>query len=188
MDSQAKTPKLLDRVRQVMRLHHYSLHTERTYVDWIKRYVRFHRMQRREDLGGGEAKIEAFLTDLAVNGRVAPATQNQAMNALVFLYKQVLNVPLDQAIQAVRAERKANVPVVLTRAEVAQVLPLVEGVSHLVVKLLYGSGLRSMEALRLRVKDVDFEMKQITVRSGKGDKDRVTVLPSYGLWAVSHKL
>jgi len=188
MDSQARTAKLLDRVRQVMRLHHYFLHTERTYVDWIKRYVHFHQMQRCEDLDGGEAKIEAFLTDLAVNGQVAAATQNQAMNALVFLYKHVLNVPLDQAIQAVRAERKANVPVVLTRAEVAQVLPLVEGASHLVVKLLYGSGLRIMEALRLRVKDVDFEMKQITVRSGKGDKDRVTVLPPYGLLAVSHKL
>jgi len=86
MDSQARTPKLLDEVRQVMRLHHYSLRTERTYVDWIKRHVHFHQMQRREDLDGGEAKIEAFLTDLAVNGRVAPATQNQAMNALVFLY------------------------------------------------------------------------------------------------------
>jgi integrase len=104
---------------------------------------------------------------LAVNGQVAPATQNQAMNALVFLYKQVLEVPLDEAIDAVRAERKTNVPVVLTREEVARVLPLVEGVSHLVVKLLYGSGLRIMEALRLRVKDVDFGMKQITVRDGR---------------------
>jgi integrase len=163
----AKGPRLLEQVRQVMRLHHYSLHTERAYVDWIRRCIRFHRMQRREDLAGGEAKIEAFLTDLAVNGQVAPATQNQAMNALVFLYKQVLEVPLDEAIDAVRAERKTNVPVVLTREEVARVLPLVEGVSHLVVKLLYGSGLRIMEALRLRVKDVDFGMKQITVRDGR---------------------
>ena len=178
MASQAKTPRLLDQVRQVMRLHHYSVHTERAYLDWTKRYVRFHQMQRREDLAGGEAKIEAFLTDLAVNGQVAPATQNQAMNALVFLYKRVLEVPLDQAIQAVRAEGKVNVPVVLTREEVRQVLPLVEGVSHVVVKLLYGSGLRIMEALRLRVKDVDFAMKQITVRSGKGDKDRVTTFPA----------
>jgi integron integrase len=167
-------PRLLEQVRAVMRLHHYSLHTERAYVDWIRRYVRFHRMQRREDLAGGEAKIEAFLTDLAVNGRVAPATQNQAMNALVFLYKRVLQVPLDEAIAAVRADRKPNVPVVLTREEVARMLPLVEGVAHLVVKLLYGSGLRIMEALRLRVKDVDLGMKQITVRDGKGAKDRVT--------------
>jgi len=178
MDSQGKTPRLLDQVRQVMRLHHYSLHTERAYVDWIKRYVRFHQMQRREDLTGGEAKIEAFLTDLAVNGHVASATQNQAMNALVFLYKRVLEVPLDQAIQAVRADRKANVPVVLTREEVAKVIPLVDGVAHLVVKLLYGSGLRIMEAVRLRVKDVDVAMKQITVRAGKGDKDRVTTFPA----------
>jgi integron integrase len=109
---------------------------------------------------------------------VAPATQNQAMNALVFLYKRVLEVPLDAAIEAVRAERKVNVPVVLTREEVRKVLPLVDGVSHLVVKLLYGSGLRIMEALRLRVKDVDFAMKQITVRSRKGDKDRVTTFPA----------
>jgi integron integrase len=170
----AKGPRLLEQVRQVMRLHHYSLHTERAYLEWIRRYVRFHRMQRREDLAGGQAKIEAFLTDLAVNGRVAPATQNQALNALVFLYKKVLEVPLAERIDAVRAERKTNVPVVLTREEVARVLPLVEGVSHLVVKLLYGSGLRIMEALRLRVKDVDFGMKQITVRDGKGAKDRVT--------------
>ena len=169
-----KTPRLLDQVREVMRRHHYSLHTERAYADWIKRYIRFHRMQRREDLAGGEGKIEAFLTDLAVNGRVAPATQNQAMNALVFLYKKVLEVPLAERIDAVRAERKTNVPVVLTRDEVARVLPVVKGVGHLVVKLLYGSGLRIMEALRLRVKDVDLGMKQITVRDGKGAKDRVT--------------
>lgn len=168
------SPKLLEQVRQVMRLRHYSLHTERAYLDWIKRYIRFHQMQRREDLAGGEAKIEAFLTDLAVQGKVAPATQNQAMNALVFLYKQVLEAPLDQVIEAVRAERKSHVPVVLTREEVAKIIPLIEGVSHLVVKLLYGSGLRIMEGLRVRVKDVDFAMKQITVRSGKGDKDRVT--------------
>ncbi len=123
----AQAPRLLDQVRAVMRLHHYSLHTERAYVDWIKRYIRFHRMRRREDLAGGEAKIEAFLTGLAVNGRVAPATQNQAMNALVFLYKKVLELPLAERIDAVRAERKPNVPVVLTREEVARVVPLVEG-------------------------------------------------------------
>ena len=109
MGGQGKTPRLLDQVRQVMRLHHYSLHTERAYLDWIRRYVRFHGMQRQEDLAGGEAKIEAFLTDLAVNGKVAAATQNQAMNALVFLYKRVLEVALDQSIQAVRAERRVNV-------------------------------------------------------------------------------
>ena len=130
------TPRLLEQVRAVMRLHHYSIHTERSYVEWITRYVHFHQMKCRDDLVGGEAKIEAFLTDLAVQGHVAPSTQNQAMNALVFLYRKVLKTPLDEAINAVRADRKVNVPVVLTREEVARLLPLVEGVSHLVVKLL----------------------------------------------------
>ena len=143
-------------MRQVLRLHHYSIHTERSYVDWVVRYVRFHRMQSRADLYPAEPKIEAFLTHLAVEGRVAPATQNQALNALVFLYKKVLEVPLAEAIDAVRAQRKVRVPVVLTREEVARVIALLEGTPQLVVKLLYGSGLRTMEAVRLRVKDVDF--------------------------------
>ena len=134
-------------------------------------------MQSRADLYPAEPKIGAFLTHLAVEGRVAPATQNQAMNALVFLYKKVLEVPLTEAIDAVRAERKVRVPVVLTREEVARVISLLDGTAQLVVKLLYGSGLRIMEAVRLRVKDVDLGMKQITVRSGKGDEDRVTTFP-----------
>ena len=134
-------------------------------------------MRRREDLANGESKIETFLTDLAVNGKVAPSTQNQAMNALVFLYRQVLKAPLDEKIDAVRADRKVNVPVVLTREEVAKVVSLLDGEAQTIVKLLYGSGLRIMEAVRLRVKDVDFQMKQVTVRSGKGDKDRFTTLP-----------
>jgi hypothetical protein len=105
MESQVASPKLLNQVRNVMRLHHYSIHTERSCVDWIKRFIHFHRMKCREGLAGGEGKIEAFLTDLAVRGKVAPATQNQAMNALVFHYKQVLEVPLNKSIDAVRAER-----------------------------------------------------------------------------------
>jgi integron integrase len=176
MESQAQGPKLLEQVRATMRLHHYSIHTERSYTDWIKRYVHFHQMRCRADLGEGERKIEAFLTDLAVKGRVSPSTQNQAMNALVFLYKRVLKMPLDGAIDAVRAERKVNVPVVMTPGEVGRVISLLEGVPQLIVKVLYGSGLRIMEAVRLRVKDVDFQMKQVTVRSGKGDKDRLTTL------------
>ena len=176
MEGQEEKPKLLEQVRNIMRLHHYSIHTERTYSDWIKRYIHFHQMKCREDLADAEGKIEAFLTHLAVQGKVAPATQNQAMNALVFLYRQVLKTPLDEKIDAVRAERKANVPVVLTREEVAKVVPLLDGECQLIVKLLYGSGLRIMEAVRLRVKDVDFAMKQVTVRSGKGDRDRVTTL------------
>ncbi len=177
MESQGQTPRLLEQVHSAMRLHHYSLHTERSYVDWIKRYVHFHQMKSREDLADAERKIEAYLTDLAVQGKVSASTQNQAMNALVFLYKRVLQMPLSGAINAVRAERKVNLPVVLSRAEVAKVISLVEGVAQLVVQLLYGSGLRIMESVRLRIKDVDLQMKQITVRSGKGEKDRFTTLP-----------
>ena len=169
-------PRLLEQVRNVMRLGHYSIHTERSYVDWIKRYINFHHMRSREDLVNGESKIEAFCTDLAVNGMVAPSTQNQAFNALVFLYRQVLKLPLDEKISAIRAERKVNLPVVMTREEVGKVIPLLQGEAQLIVKLLYGSGLRIMEALRLRIKDVDMPMKQVTVRSGKGDKDRFTTL------------
>jgi site-specific recombinase XerD len=163
-----KPTRLLDEVRNVMRLHHYSIHTERAYCDWIKRYVLHHRMASREDLKDGEKKITEFLTHLAVEGRVAPSTQNQAMNALVFLYKKVLDEPLEGVINAVRAPRKVNVPVVMTREEVARVIPFLNGAPQLVVKLLYGSGLRMMEALRLRVQDIDFQMKTILVRSGKG--------------------
>jgi len=122
MESQEQTPKILDQVRNLMRLNHYSIHTERSYLDWIKRCIVFHHMRCREDLAGGEAKIEAFLTRLAIDGKVAASTQNQAMNALVFLYRQVLEIGLDQRIDAVRAERKVNVPVVLDREEVAKVL------------------------------------------------------------------
>jgi integron integrase len=135
-------------------------------------------MRSRADLFPAEAKIEAFLTDLAVQGHVAAATQNQAMNALVFLYKRVLNHALQGSINAVRAPKKINVPVVMTRDEVAAVLSLMDGTAQLVAKLLYGSGLRIMEAVRLRVKDIDFPMKQLTVRSGKGDKDRFTTFPA----------
>jgi integron integrase len=172
----------------MMRLHHYSIHTERSYIDWIKRYIRFHHMHSRADLANGERKIEAFLTDLAVHGNVAPSTQNQAMNALVFLYRQVLKTPLDEKIDAVRAERKTNVPVVLTRDEVAKVVTLLEGEPQIVVKLLYGSGLRIMEVVRLRVKDVDFQMKQVSVRSGKGDKDRFTTLPASLISSLENQL
>ncbi|MDO8746546.1 MAG: phage integrase N-terminal SAM-like domain-containing protein [Thermodesulfovibrionales bacterium] len=133
---------MLDEVRDYMRLHHYSIHTERTYCDWIKRFVQFHDMKSRNDLSAGEKKIELFLIHLAVQGNVSPTTQNQAMNALVFLYKKVLNLPLDDEINAVRAHKKVNVPVVMTREETAKVIALTNGTSQLVVKLMYGSGLR----------------------------------------------
>lgn len=170
-------PKILDEVRQYLRLHHYSIHTERSYVDWIVRFIHFHRMRSREDLLPAEPKIESFLTHLAVEGNVAAATQNQAMNALVFLYKRVLRQAMEAPINAVRADKKAHVPVVMTREEVASVISLLVGTPQLVVKLLYGSGLRIMEAVRLRVQDIDFQMKQLTVRAGKGGKDRITTFP-----------
>ena len=185
---EAKNPRILDQVRNTLRLNHYSIHTERTYIDWIKRYIAFHQMQSRHDLADGERKIESFLTHLAVDARVASATQNQAMNALVFLYKHVLSWPLDKPINAIRAPRKLNVPVVLTREEVARIIPLMDGTSQLVVKLLYGSGLRIMEAVRLRVKDIDFAMKSITVHSGKGDKDRVTTFPASAAMLLQNHL
>lgn len=175
--TRSRPPKLLDAVRKVLRLHHYSIHTERAYVGWIVRFVRFHRMRSRQDLFPAEPQIEAFLTDLAVHGKVAAAIQNQAMNALVFLYKRVLNHSMPGSINAVRADKKINVPVVMTREEVASVISLMNGTAQLVA-LLYGSGLRIMEAIRLRVKDIDLQMKQLTVRAGKGDKDRFTAFPA----------
>jgi integrase len=174
--STTEKPRLLDQMRQVLGLHHDSIHTERAYCAWIRGYVKYHTMTRREDLRDGERTIEAFLTHLAMAGNVLPSTQNQAMNALVFLHKQVLKKPMDQEINAVRAQRREHVAVVLQREEVARVIALLEGTPQLVAQPLYRSGRRIMEALRLRVKDIDFEMKAVTVRSGKGDKDRLTTL------------
>lgn len=173
-----KSRTILDEVRDVMRLRHYSIHTERAYCDWIKKYVHFHGMNSRDDLKDGEKKIEAFLTHLAVNKNVAPSTQNQAMNALVFLYKKVLKNPLDEEINAVRANKKTHIPVVMTREETSKVIRMMEGTTQIAAKLMYGSGLRISETIRLRVQDMDYEMKTITVRSGKGAKDRVTTFPS----------
>jgi site-specific recombinase XerD len=169
--------RLLDEMRDLMRRRHYSIHTERAYLDWVKRYVRFHNMQSRDDLRHGEEKIEAFLTHLARHRQVAASTQNQAMNALVFLYKRVLKQPLSGEINADRARKQPRIPVVLTREETARVIALMSGVHQLIVKLLYGSGLRITECLRLWVQDMDLEMKALTVRNGKGDKDRITTFP-----------
>ena len=171
-------PKLrfMEQVREVMRLKHYSLRTERCYCDWIRRYIRFHKMHRREELlEGSAAKMELFLSDLAVVGEVAASTQNQAFHSLLFLYREVLNQPLE-GVNAVRADRPVRVPVVLTQEETRRVILAMSGVTQLVVKLLYGSGLRLLEGLRLRVKDLDLEMRQVTVRDGKGAKDRYTPL------------
>lgn len=171
--------RLMDEVRGVMRRLHYSIHTERSYCDWIAQFVRFHKMESREELlGAGTAEIETFLSYLAEERNVAASTQNQALNALVFLYKRVLEQPLEGRIDAARASKTPRIPVVLTRDEVARLLPLIDGQAGLIVRLLYGSGLRITEAVRLRVLDVDFGYRQITVRSGKGNKDRVTTFPA----------
>ena len=172
--------KIMDQIHDYMRLHHYSIHTERSYCDWIKRFILFHRMISRNDFADGEAKIERFLTHLAVSEDVAPATQNQAMNALVFLYRKILEADLDQKIDAVRAKRRKSIPVVMTREEVRVVILLMKGTAQLIVKLLYGSGLRITEAIRLRVQDIDFDYRTVTIRSGKGDKDRVSTFPVAG--------
>jgi integron integrase len=169
--------KILDDMRDVMRRRHYSIRTERTYCDWIKRFILHFNMKSRNDLSDGEKKIETYLTFLARERNVAPSTQNQALNALVFFYKHVLEQPLNEKINAERAARKIRIPVVLTRDETKRIIGAMTGIHQLVVKLLYGSGLRIIECLRLRVHDIDFDMKALTVRSGKGDKDRVTTFP-----------
>jgi len=176
MNKQGQSPKLLDQMRAVLRLHHYALRTETAYCDWVRRFVKFHGMKSRADLADGTRKVEEFLTHLAVEGKVAPATQNQALNALLFLYGRVLEQPLEERVNAVRASKAPRVPVVLTPEEARHLIALLSGSPQLVVKLLYGSGLRLMEALRLRVKDVDFKLLTVTVRQGKGGKDRVTPL------------
>jgi integron integrase len=163
-------------MREVMRLKHYSIRTERTYCDWVRRYVKFHEMRNREEMFPAEPKIEAFLSNLAVAGKVAVSTQNQAFNALLFVYREVLHAQVGN-IDSVRATRPVRVPIVLTTEEARRVITAMTGTPQLVVKLIYGSGLRLLEALRLRVQDVDFGMKQLTVRDGKGAKDRYTVLP-----------
>lgn len=170
--------KLIDEIREYMRLHHYSIHTEKTYCLWIKHFIQFHKMRTREDMRQGEKKIEAFLTHLALNMDIAPATQNLALNALVFLYKKILKEPLEEEINATRATKKTNVPVVMTREETQKVLSLVNGVAQIASKLMYGSGLRISEAVRLRVQDIDYKMKTLIVRSGKGNKDRITTFPA----------
>ncbi len=169
-------PKLLDAVRDRMRLKHYSLRTEDAYLQWIRRYILDNGKTHPRAMGGVE--VEAFLTRLATKSRVAPSTQAQALSALLFLYREVLAVDLPWMENITRAKKASRVPVVLARGEVAQVLQRMQGREWLMASLLYGSGLRLMECIRLRVKDVDFARNEITVRDGKGRKDRRTVLPA----------
>ncbi len=169
-------PRLLDEVRGRLRFRHYSLRTEQAYVDWIRRFIVFSGKRHPRELGAEE--VTAFLTHLAVAGRVAASTQNQAKSALLFLYKEVLDLELPWLARVEPAKAPKRLPVVLTRDEVQAVLDRLEGANWLIGTLLYGSGLRIMECLRLRVKDVDFARGEILVRDGKGAKDRVTMLPA----------
>jgi len=172
----AGAPGLLARVRERIRFKHFSIRTEQAYCDWIRRFVLFH--GKRHPSGMGAAEVEAFLTDLAVAGQVSAATQNQAKSALLFLYKEVLGVDLPWLDGVERAKESKRLPVVLTEEEVARVLARLVGVHRLIGGLLYGTGLRIMEAMRLRAKDVDFARCSIVVRDGKGAKDRITMLPT----------
>jgi integron integrase len=167
--------KLLDRTRQVLRRKHYAYRTEQRYLAWIKRFIFFH--GKRHPAHMGKPEIEAFLTHLAVKEKVAAATQNQALNALLFLYRQVLEKPIDFPLASVRARRRKRMPTVLSKAEAQRLLPCVEQPYQLMINLLYGSGLRVSECVRIRVKDIEFEQRYLALRDGKGAKDRVTLLP-----------
>jgi integron integrase len=168
-------PKLLEQVVSKLRVKHYSLRTEKAYVDWIKRYILHHGKRHPKDMGATE--VEAFLTHLAVARNVSASTQNQAKSAILYLYKEVLGIDLPWLDNVTQAKAPKRLPVVLTQAEVQAILSRLDGTMWLIASLLYGSGLRIMEALRLRVKDIDFARREILVREGKGFKDRVTMLP-----------
>jgi integron integrase len=168
-------PRLLDRVADAAIARHLSANTRKTYIRWIRRFVLFHRKRHPRDMG--VAEVNAFLTHLAVEGHVSASTQNQALSALLFLYGPVLEQPLGLLEGVVRAKRPKRLPVVLTPDEVSRVLARLEGVPLMVALLLYGAGMRLNEALQLRVKDIDFETNEITIREAKGNKDRISVLP-----------
>src|SRR4030095_11054740 len=170
------SPRLLDRVRAAVRMRHYSRKTEKTYVGWIRRFILFHGKRHPREMGAAE--VTRYLSTLATTGQVAASTQNQALSALLFLYRDVLGVDLPWRDEIVRARRAVRLPVVLTRDEVRAVIRQLHGIPRLMAILMYGSGLRLLECARLRVKDVDFARRQLIVRAGKGDKDRVTTLPT----------
>jgi integron integrase len=172
----APAARLLDVFRRAIRARHYSRRTEKAYASWVTRYVLFHGKRHPREMGVPE--VTRFLTHLAVEGRVSASTQNQAFSALLFLYREVLTLPLPGLDDVVRAKRPIHIPVVLTRDEVQTVLRHLRGAPWLMASLMYGAGLRLLECLRLRVKDVDFSRGELTVRDGKGQKDRMTVLPT----------
>lgn len=175
MPPSPRAPKLLDGVRQAIRVRHYSRRTEEAYVHWIRRFIVHHQKRHPRELCAND--VSAFLSALASEHHVSASTQNQALSAVLFLYKHVLAAPLGQVDGIVRATTPPRLPVVLSRREVTLVTGLLDGVPWIVVSLLYGAGLRLLEALTLRVKDIDFERREVTVRQGKGRKDRRTMLP-----------
>lgn len=169
-------PKLLEQVRKQIRLKNYSIRTENSYAQWVRRYIVFHEMRHPREMGVPE--IEAFLTHLVAESDVAASTQNQALSAILFLYKHVLGVELDARVNALQAKKPERLPVVLSRDEAWQVIDELSGIHHLMGSLLYGTGMRITECMRLRVMDIDFAQNHIVVRNAKGAKDRVTLLPS----------
>ena len=183
----SQPPKLLSRMRDHLRTRHYSIRTETAYVDWARRFVLFHGKRHPQEMGSAE--VEAFLTHLAVNRQVSASTQNQAKAAILYLYKQVLGVDLPWLDGVVQAKTPKRLPVVLTATEVrALLLHMQGGTTGLIAQLLYGTGMRLLEALRLRVKDVEFARREIVIREGKGNKDRITVLPENLLLALQAQL
>ncbi len=178
--------KLVDVINEVCRTEHYAYRTEETYLYWIKRFVSFNGNRHPRELGAVE--IQQFLSNLAIEFRVSASTQNQALSAILFLYKKVLGIELSWMDDIVRARRPKRVPIVLTRTEVSRVLACMDGRYWLMASLLYGSGLRMIECLRLRVQDVDFEYLQLAIRGGKGGKDRHTVLPEKLIPDVQHQM
>jgi len=185
-ESIPRPPKLLDRVREALRLRHASRSTEKSYVGWIRRYIFFHDKRHPAEMGAPE--VTRFLSSLAIEGRVAASTQNQALSALLFLYRHVLYQDLPWLDDVVRARRPKHLPIVLSRDEVRALVRELDGTPRLMATLLYGSGLRLLECCRLRVQDIDFAANQIIVRDGKGAKDRVTVLPAVAKAALSQHL
>ena len=174
VNNQATNVKLLDQVRSAVRARHYSHRTEKTYVGWIRRFLLFHR--HRDPVAMSEEDVGHFLSSLATDRRVSASTQNQALNAILFLFRDVLGKEIGYVNGVVRAKRPKRLPVVLAKEEVRVILARLHGTEWIMTMLLYGAGLRLMECVRLRVKDIDFTSNEIRVRAGKGDKDRVTML------------
>jgi len=179
-------PRLLDQVRSSLRVRHYSLRTEEAYIQWIKRFILYHNKRHPKDMG--KVEVEAYLTHLATVRNVAAATQNQALSAILYLYKHVLDQKIEWIENVIRAKRPKHLPTVLSQREVKLLLNELTGTYQLIAYLLYGAGMRLMEVMRLRVQDINFEYKQIIIRSGKGNKDRVTILPDNVIDSLKHHI